>query len=210
MELPDRRDERGGGRIRLTLLGRIDLSDSSGRRNQSVLSQPKRVALLAYLAVEGRNRLVRRDELTGVFWPRRSDRRGRKALRDALYFLRRSLGDDVIVTPGDEVGLDWDRIECDAAESAGMSSTARSCRRARSRITASFSVASTFPTRRSSRSGLRGSERGSGARPALGNPKRQGRRHQRTSVELPRAGEHLRRAQARSGSGSRESQPWSR
>ena len=117
MELADRRDERGGGRVRLTLLGRIDLSDSSGRRIQSVLSQPKRVALLAYLAIEGRHRLVRRDELTAVFWPRRDDKRGRKALRNALYFLRRSIGEDVILTPGDEVGLDWTRFECDAGGS---------------------------------------------------------------------------------------------
>ena len=118
MERLDRRDERCGGRIRLTLLGRIELCDHGGRRIQSVLSQPKRIALLAYLAIEGRSRLVRRDELTAVFWPRRNDKRARKALRDALYFLRRSLGDDVILTPGDEVGLDWDRIECDACESA--------------------------------------------------------------------------------------------
>ena len=120
MELFDRRDERGGGLIRLTLLGRIDLSDHRGRRIQSVLSQPKRLALLAYLAIETRSRMVRRDELTAVFWPRRNDARARKALRDALYFLRRSLGDAVILTPGDEVGLNWDRIECDAREAAEL------------------------------------------------------------------------------------------
>ena len=116
MERLDSRDERGGGRIRLTLLGQVDLSDDSGRRIQSVLSQPKRVALLAYVAMAGRGRFVRRDELTAVFWPRRNDDRARKALRDALYFLRRALGDDVLLTPGDEVGLDWDRFECDAVE----------------------------------------------------------------------------------------------
>ena len=116
MERLDSRDERGGGRIRLTLLGQVDLSDDSGRRIQSVLSQPKRVALLAYVAMAGRGRFVRRDELTAVFWPRRNDDRARKALRDALYFLRRALGDDILLTPGDEVGLDWDRFECDAVE----------------------------------------------------------------------------------------------
>ena len=104
------------GKFRLTLLGRIDLSDDSGRRVQSVLSQPKRIALLAHLAMAGRGRFARRDELTAVFWPRRNDDRARKALRDALYFLRRALGDDVLLTPGDEVGLDWDRFECDAVE----------------------------------------------------------------------------------------------
>ena len=111
-----RRHDRPTDKLRLTLLGGVDLTDNRGHRLQSVLSQPKRVALLTYLAVEGRDRLLRRDELTTVFWPRRNDERARKALRDALYFLRRALGDDVLLTPGDEVGLDWDRFECDAVE----------------------------------------------------------------------------------------------
>ena len=54
-------------RFRLSLLGHIDLTGPDGRRVQSVLSQPKRLALLAYLAVEGREGFVRRDALTATF-----------------------------------------------------------------------------------------------------------------------------------------------
>lgn len=36
--------------VRFRLLGRIDLRDDDGNEGRSVLAQPKRLALLAYLA----------------------------------------------------------------------------------------------------------------------------------------------------------------
>ena len=105
-----------GERTRLSLLGPVDLKAPDGSRILSVLSQPRRVALLAYIAVEGRKGPVSRDLLLALFWSDREDRRARKALRDALHFLRRSLGSHLILTPGDEVSLDWDYFSCDTEE----------------------------------------------------------------------------------------------
>ncbi len=86
--------------IRLSLLGSVDLTGPDGRQILSVLAQPKRVALLAYLATAGD--WVRRDTLLGIFWPESDEERARHALRQALYSLRRSLGPHAIQSRGDE------------------------------------------------------------------------------------------------------------
>lgn len=98
--------------IRLSLLGSLDLRAGDGRQMLSILAQPKRVALLAYLAA---NRdFVRRDTLLGLFWPESDEEHARHALRQSLYTLRRSLGPSVLASRGDEeLGIDCDRLECD-------------------------------------------------------------------------------------------------
>ena len=99
--------------IRLRTLGTIGLADASGIELSGVLRQPKRFALLAYLALAGRGRLVRRDSLLALFWPELDTERARAALRQSLYTLRRQLPDEVLVTRGDEeVGVD-PAIWCD-------------------------------------------------------------------------------------------------
>ena len=101
--------------LRLRLLGRIELTRPDGTSLGSILTQPKRLALLAYLALAGDKGFLRRNVLLNVFWPEFDQERARSALRKALYFLRQSLGDDVIVARGDEeVGLAPDRFWCDA------------------------------------------------------------------------------------------------
>ncbi len=86
----------------LRLLGAPDLHDASGRQIPAVLRQPKRLALLAYLALQPRGRFVRRDSLVGLFWPELDQEHARAALRRALHFLRRALGDECIESRGDE------------------------------------------------------------------------------------------------------------
>ncbi len=98
--------------IRLSLMGSLDLRASDGRQILSVLAQPKRVALLAYLAAHRDS--VRRDTLLGLFWPESDEERARHALRQSLYTLRRSLGPRVLTSQGDEqLGIDGDHLECD-------------------------------------------------------------------------------------------------
>ncbi|UCG88101.1 MAG: PD40 domain-containing protein [Gemmatimonadota bacterium] len=100
--------------IEFRLLGSVDLKGPEGTL-RSVLAQPKRVALLAYLAVASPRGFHRRDKLLGLFWPESDQEHGRAALRKALYFLRQSLGEEVIVSRGDEeVGLAEDVLSCDA------------------------------------------------------------------------------------------------
>jgi DNA-binding SARP family transcriptional activator len=99
--------------IDLRVLGDPQLT----RDGAGVALQRKPLALLAYLALAGRGRFVQRDTLLGVFWPELDQPGARAALRQALHTLRRALGDEVIVTEGDErVALDHDRVMCDLLE----------------------------------------------------------------------------------------------
>jgi serine/threonine-protein kinase len=67
-----------------------------------VLQQPKRLGLLAYFAIEVGPRWVRRDVLLNLFWPELDQTHARAALRRALYFLRRALGEEVLEGRGDD------------------------------------------------------------------------------------------------------------
>ena len=77
--------------IRLHTLGSIDLRRDDGSEIRAVLAQPKRLALLVHLAVNGRSGSVTRDHLLALFWPDHDDERARAALSRAIYFLRREL-----------------------------------------------------------------------------------------------------------------------
>ena len=87
--------------IDLRTLGSLDLRQD-GKEVRPVLKQPKRLALLAYLAITTPRRFHRRDALLGMFWPELDQSHARAALRRAIYFLRQALGDEVIVGRGDE------------------------------------------------------------------------------------------------------------
>jgi DNA-binding SARP family transcriptional activator len=64
--------------IRLSTLGRTELEGTDGRSILSVLSQPKRFALLVNLAVAAPGGFVRRDRLIALFWPEHDQDRARK------------------------------------------------------------------------------------------------------------------------------------
>lgn len=103
--------------LELRVLGRQDLRDARGGERRKVMAQPKRLALLVYLAVRPIPDFHRRDTLLGLFWPEMSESQARAALRSALHFLRQALGADVVVSRGtEEVGVDPDLLRCDAAE----------------------------------------------------------------------------------------------
>lgn len=107
--------------LELRLLGGLSLTDADGQSLCSVLAQPKRVALLAYLAIARPRGFHRRDTLLALFWPELDGERGRAALSQAVYYLRRSLGSDAVESRGnDELRVDAGRVWCDviAFESA--------------------------------------------------------------------------------------------
>jgi DNA-binding SARP family transcriptional activator len=54
--------------IRVQLLGMVDLRADDGAQVDAVLAQPKRLALLAYLATAAPGS-TRRDTLLATFWP---------------------------------------------------------------------------------------------------------------------------------------------
>jgi DNA-binding SARP family transcriptional activator len=101
--------------IQLRTLGSLDLRAPDGHEIRSLLAQPKRFALLAYLATSPGG-FQRRDTLLALFWPGSDADSARASLRTALSVLRRSLGEGAVVTRGnDEVGVDSERLWCDVA-----------------------------------------------------------------------------------------------
>lgn len=104
--------------LHLRVLGATDLRALHGEGPADrVLTQPKRLALLAYLALARPRGFHRRDALVARFWPDGGPERGRAALRLALHHLRRSLGEGVLVNRGDdEVGVAPGVLACDAHE----------------------------------------------------------------------------------------------
>jgi DNA-binding SARP family transcriptional activator len=101
--------------IQLRTLGGLDLTDpDSGGELRAVLVQPKRLALLVYLALANSHRFRRRDTLTGLFWPNVDADHARGALRQGLRFLRSELGSGVLLTRGEEeVGVNPEALTCD-------------------------------------------------------------------------------------------------
>jgi len=101
-------------RLILRTFGGVELR-AGGQRVQSVLTQPKRLALLLFLACDRPGSFQPREHLMGLFWPDSSPDRARASLRQSLSFLRSALGEGVIVTSGKtEVGVDPELLWCDA------------------------------------------------------------------------------------------------
>ncbi len=101
--------------IRFHTLGVLDLRGPDGLELRSVLQQPKRLGLLAYLAIASPHRFHRRDSLLALFWPELDQEHARAALRRALYFLRAELGPAVVIGRGDdEVEVPEAALWCDA------------------------------------------------------------------------------------------------
>lgn len=97
--------------IHLRLLG-VPSLEGPGEDPAGVLSQPKRLALLAYLAVQGG--FVRRDVLAEIFWSGWDADRARRALSQATHTLRRSLGRSAIRSRGtEELGISPDHVWID-------------------------------------------------------------------------------------------------
>jgi DNA-binding SARP family transcriptional activator len=101
--------------IELRTLGVLDLRDGNGNEIRSILQQPKRLALLAYLALASPHRYHRRDSLLAMFWPELDQEHARAALRRSLYYLRTGLGREVIAGRGeDELTVSSDVLWSDA------------------------------------------------------------------------------------------------
>ncbi len=100
--------------ITVRLLGSVDIRDAGGNELVGLLRQPKRVALLSYLAAAVPRGFHRRDTLMGLFWPESTQDQARNALSQALHVLRQELGEGAIVTRGEgEVALSEDAVSVD-------------------------------------------------------------------------------------------------
>ncbi|HEX6066819.1 MAG TPA: BTAD domain-containing putative transcriptional regulator, partial [Longimicrobiales bacterium] len=74
-----------------------------------------RLALLALLAMAPGQRLSR-DKLIAYLWPERDGDSGRNLLKVGTYVLRSGLGDDVIISEGDDLRLNREHVVTDVGE----------------------------------------------------------------------------------------------
>ena len=103
-----------GSTIRLQTLGSLQLLGAGGDELRSLLAQPRRVALLVYLALASPRGLHRRDKLLALFWPEQDESHARNALSQAVHVLRRTLGAEAILSRGDdELGLNREIVWSD-------------------------------------------------------------------------------------------------
>jgi DNA-binding SARP family transcriptional activator len=93
----------------LSLLGRFELTGPDGVVE---FASKKAAALLAFLACTA-PQLQRREKLTDLLWGSHLEAQARQNLRQALYVLRRILGDDSIVSHGHCVSLKAGVVACD-------------------------------------------------------------------------------------------------
>jgi len=98
--------------IELRTLGRGAVQ-RDGADLPGITAQRQRFALLAYLAVEGQ---ASRGHLLALFWPERDEERARHSLSQALYALKRELGEECLQVEGDSVRLDVGTCTVDAAQ----------------------------------------------------------------------------------------------
>jgi TolB-like protein/DNA-binding SARP family transcriptional activator len=78
-------------------------------------TQRHRLALLALLALSPGGRMSR-DKLIAFLWPERDADAGRNHLKVTTYVLREGLGEDVVLSEGDELRLNGDVVHTDAGE----------------------------------------------------------------------------------------------
>ncbi len=103
--------------IQFNVLGEIRLHGADGHSVDSLLRQPKRLALLAYLACPAPGTWHRRDTLLALFWPELDTAHARTSLRNAVYVLRQALGDAVIRSRGnEEISVDPETLRTDLGD----------------------------------------------------------------------------------------------
>lgn len=100
--------------IQLRTLGGLSLQ-SSERSAPGRSTQRKRLALLALLATT-RNGGLSRDKVMAYLWPEREEEQSRHALSQALYALRRELGEASIISGIDELRLNHELVSSDVAQ----------------------------------------------------------------------------------------------
>lgn len=114
-EGPTARGDASTADVRLRVLGRLDLRADGGDAER-VLAQPRRLGLLLYLVLRRPAGYVAREHLLGMFWPESPADQARASLRQAIRFLRQCLGSERLPGRGDDVGVEFAGLRCDALD----------------------------------------------------------------------------------------------
>ena len=101
----------------LTLLGGASLTGPGGVVTGRA-TQPRRLAILAMLAMAAPKTPVRRDRILSYLWPETSTDRARHLLSVSLHALRQVLGDRAITMAGDALRLDTTIVDADVSQLA--------------------------------------------------------------------------------------------
>jgi DNA-binding SARP family transcriptional activator/TolB-like protein len=105
---------REGFMVRLRLLGGATIEGPGGPLTGRI-AQRRQMALLAVLAVRG-ERPTSRDKLLALLWPDQNAERARHNLADAVYLIRKDLGEDSVLSLGDDLLLSPEHLRSDAWE----------------------------------------------------------------------------------------------
>ena len=108
--------ESGEPPIEFRALGTIELLKPDGEALLSVVSRSKSLSLLTYLVLSEGDGSRRRDEVCALLWPESDEARARNSLNQTLHSLKSTLGRDVVAGGRETVGIDPERIRCDAVE----------------------------------------------------------------------------------------------
>ena len=103
--------------LRLRTFGGLELTRDSAPLGGAAL-QPRRLALLATLAVAGRQGLSR-DRILALLWPNVVDARGRQALSQAIYALKRDADADEMIIGNEQLRLNPDVVWADIVDFQG-------------------------------------------------------------------------------------------
>jgi two-component SAPR family response regulator len=103
-----------GGRPPIYKLSLLGPSALSGPYGPVDLSNKKLVGLLAYLVLTAPTPQPR-DKLLTLLWGSHFEVQARQNLRQALFRLRRALGQDALISDGEEIWLAHGVVDCDVA-----------------------------------------------------------------------------------------------
>jgi len=101
--------------FRLQLFGRPSIKAEGGALLKGAAAQRRRVALLALLSL-AEDRGLSRDKILGYLWPENDTEHGRNLLNVAVYALRKSLGEEAIISDGEGVRINNCLIGSDIAD----------------------------------------------------------------------------------------------
>ncbi|MEK6254022.1 MAG: AAA family ATPase, partial [Gemmatimonadales bacterium] len=104
--------------ISLKTLGPLEVSVDGTQPPRELLWR-KNLALLLYL-VRSPDRRRTREHLVGVFWGDKPDSSARHSLNEALRVIRKSAGEDLLLSIGDQVALAPDAVLVDVDELEGL------------------------------------------------------------------------------------------
>lgn len=97
--------------FQLTLLGGAAVKDATA----GPLSRRHPLALLALLATAP-SRTLSRGKLVGLLWPDSPEETARNRLNTYVYLVRKEVGEEVLVSVGDDLRLDSTALACDVCQ----------------------------------------------------------------------------------------------